>query len=165
MMRKAITYALVFCLVVPVSIARAESVDEEFTHISPKHSPGGGEYVHGQGYGKILMRLLMFGSIPQQGIHYVPEGTDLLFAILYGGGYGEATKLTDITIRRKGMPELIHVDLESVIEEGGAIPKLKDGDIINVPYNWRRDYQEFMFFTGIFSSLTGLILSIALLTR
>src|SRR4051812_47979408 len=138
MMRIVITFALVLSLVFPVSVARAESVDEEYTHISPKHSPGGGEFVHGQGYGKMLMRLLMFGSIPQQGIHYVPEGTDLLFALLYAGGYGDSTKLTNLTIRRKGIPELIHVDMESIIEEGGAIPKLKDGDIINVPYNWRR---------------------------
>ncbi len=165
MMRTVISFVLVLSFLLPVTPLHAESVDEEFTHISPKHSPGGGEFVHGQGYGKILIRLLMFGSIPQQGIHYVPEGTDLLFGILYAGGYGDSTKLTDITIRRKGMPELIHVDLESIIEEGAAIPKLKDGDIINLPFNWRRDYQEFMFFTSIFSSLTGLILSIALLTR
>lgn len=164
-MQKLITLLLVFSLTVPAPFARAESVDEEFTHISPKHSPGGGEYVHGQGYGKILIRLLMSGAIPQQGIHYVPEGTDLLFAILYAGGHGDQTKLSDITIRRRGMPEMIHVDLESLIEEGGAIPKLKDGDIIHVPFNWRRDYQEVMFFTGIFSSLTALILSVGVLTR
>ncbi len=165
MMRAAIAYALIFSLVLPVSVVRAESIDEDFTHISPKHSPGTGEYVHGQGYGKILMRTLMFGSVPQQGVHYVPEGTDLLFAILYAGGYGDATKLNAITIRRKGVSELMEIDLENMIEEGSPIPKLKDGDIINVPYNWRRDYQEFLFFTGIFSSLTGLILSVALLTR
>jgi hypothetical protein len=165
MTRKIISCLLVFCLVTPVSYVGAESVDEEFTHISPKHSPGGGEFVHGQGYGKILVRVLMFGAIPQQGIHYVPEGTDMLFGILYAGGYGDNTKMNNITVRRKGVPELIHVDLESIIEEGAAIPKLKDGDIVNVPYNWRRDYQEFMFFTSIFSSLTGLVISLAFLTR
>lgn len=164
-MRAAIAYALIFSLVLPASVARAESIDEDFTHISPKHSPGSGEYVHGQGYGKILMRVLMFGSVPQQGVHYVPEGTDLLFAILYAGGYGDSTKLNAITIRRKGVSEIMEIDLENMIEEGSPIPKLKDGDIINVPHNWRRDYQEFLFFTGIFSSLTGLILSVALLTR
>jgi hypothetical protein len=164
MMRKTFTYALVFCLLLP-SYSFSESVDEEFTQISPKHSPGSGEYVHGQGYGKILMRVLMFGSVPQQGIHYMPEGTDLLFAVLYAGGYGDATKLNGISIRRKGMQESIEVDLEKVIEEGGAIPKLRDGDIVNVPFNWRSDYKEFLFFTSIFTSITGLIVSVALLTR
>ncbi|MBY0370173.1 hypothetical protein K2X33_05765 [bacterium] len=156
---------LVFGLIFPAGLLHAESVDEEFTHISPRHSPGTGEYVHGQGYGKILIRLLMFGAIPQQGIHYVPEGTDLLFALLYAGGYGDSTKLNGITIRRRNVPELIEVNLEGLIEEGGAIPKLTDGDIINVPHNWRRDYQEFIFFTSIFTSLTSLVLSITLLAR
>ncbi len=165
MMRRAIVHLLILSFLVPTSYVRAEAVDEEFMHISPKHSPGSGEYVHGQGYGKILMRVLMFGAIPQQGVHYVPEGTDLFFAILYAGGYGDSTKLNGITIRRKGVSDLIEVDLENIVEEGGSIPKLKDGDIINVPYNWRRDYQEFLFFTSIFSSLTGLIISVALLTR
>lgn len=164
MMRKTITFALVFCLLMP-SFSFAESVDEEFTQISPKHSPGSGEYVHGQGYGKILMRVLMFGSVPQQGIHYMPEGTDLLFAILYAGGYGEATKLNGISIRRRGMYETVEVDLERIIEQGGSIPKLRDGDIVNVPFNWRSDYKEFLFFTSIFTSITGLIVSVALLSR
>lgn len=165
MLRTVITYVLVLGLVLPAPVLRAESVDEEFTHISPKHSPGSGEFVHGQGYGKILMRVLMFGAIPQQGIHYVPEGTDLLFALLYAGGYGDSTKLNGITIRRKNMPELIEIDLENLIEEGASIPKLKDGDIINIPHNWRRDYQEFVFFTGILTSLTSLVVAITLLSR
>jgi hypothetical protein len=143
----------------------AESVDDTFTQISPKHVPGSGEYVHGQGYQKVLVRVMMFGAIPQQGIHYVPEGTDLLFAILYSGGYGPTTQLNGIQIRRRGFKETISVDLEDLIAEGGSVPKLKDGDIVNVPFNWKQDYQEFLFFTSIFSSLTGLALSIAILSR
>ena len=61
--------------------------------------------------------------------------------------------------------ETIEVDLEKIIEEGGSIPKLRDGDIVNVPFNWRSDYKEFLFFTSIFTSITGLIVSVALLTR
>jgi hypothetical protein len=164
-MRTNLIFVLVLSLLFPPGVLRAESVDDEFTHISPKHSPGSGEFVHGQGYNKILARILMFGAIPQQGIHYVPEGTDLLFAILYAGGYSEVTKLNSINIRRKGMPESIEVNLEQIIEEGGTIPKLRDGDVVNVPYNWRSDYKEFLFFTSIFTSITGLIISIALLSR
>ncbi len=163
-MRSLLSAVLVFCLVLPAGL-RAESIDDEFTHISPKHSPGAGEFVHGQGYNKILSRILMFGAIPQQGVHYVPEGTDLLFAILYAGGYSPETKLNRISIRRKHMSETIEVNLEELIEEGGAIPKLKDGDIVNVPFNWRNDYKEFLFFTSIFTSITGLVISIALLSR
>jgi hypothetical protein len=143
----------------------AESVDDEFAQISPSHTTGSGEFVHGQGYGKILIRTMIFGAIPQQGIHYVPEGTDLLFALLYAGGYNDQTDLNGITIRRRGVKEIIEVDLENMIEEGQVIPRLKDGDVINVPHNWRRDYQEFMFFAGMFTSLSSLVLSIALLSR
>lgn len=162
--RVLITFACVFSLAVPAPLL-AESVDDEFTQISPQHSPGSGEYVHGQGYGKMLMRLMLFGAIPQQGVHYVPEGTDLLFAILYAGGYGEQTSLNNITIRRRGLNEIIHVDLEDIIAEAQAVPKLKDGDVVNVPHNWRQGYQQFMFFAGIFSSVTGLLISLSLIAR
>ncbi|RAV23900.1 hypothetical protein DQE84_18485, partial [Staphylococcus warneri] len=81
---------------------------------------------------------LIFGSVPVQGIHYMPEGTDLLFAILYAGGYGEMSSLNGITIRRRNQRALIEVDLEDLIEDGRPIPKLADGDIISVPFNWRK---------------------------
>ena len=28
------------------------------------------------------MRILLFGSIPKQGVHYMPEGTDLLWPVI-----------------------------------------------------------------------------------
>ena len=143
----------------------AESLDDEFAQISPQHAPGSGEFVHGQGYGKILIRTMIFGAVPQQGVHYIPEGTDLMFALIYAGGHSDQTDLSRITIRRKGIAKTIDVDLEGLIEDGQPIPKLRDGDLIKVSYNWRRDYQEFTFFASMFSSLSSLVLSIALLTR
>jgi hypothetical protein len=153
----------VFCL--GVSRAGAESVDDRFTQISPKHTLGGGEYIHGTGYGKILMRVMIFGAVPQQGIHYVPEGTDLLFALLYAGGYGSDTKLNGITIRRRGIQELLEIDLEDLLEEGKSVPKLADGDVINVPFNWRKDYQDFGYLTTVFTALTGLVISVVALSH
>jgi hypothetical protein len=146
-------------------VVRAESVDDRFTQITPSHSPGAGEYIHGQGYGKILVRVMLFGAVPQQGIHYVPEGTDILFALLYAGGYGEMTKLNGITIRRRGVQELLEIDLEDLIEEGKTIPKLADGDVVNVPYNWKKDYQEFQFFTTLLTSITSLVALVAVLRK
>ena len=143
----------------------AEAVDDKNTQIVPTHSPGGGEFIHGQGYGKILMRVLMFGSIPQQGVHYFPEGTDLLFAILYSGGYGESTKLNGINIRRRSQKELIYVNLEDLIEDGDKIPKIADGDIINVPYNWRRDMATIGLLTGFLTAMTGFSISLIALSR
>ena len=165
------TFKKLFLLLVVVSLSlqgvttHAESVDDRFTQITPSHSLGAGEFIHGQGYGKILMRVMLFGAVPQQGIHYVPEGTDLLFALLYAGGYAETTKLNGITVRRRGIQELLEIDLEELIEEGKSIPKLADGDVVNVPYNWRKDYQEFTFFSTVLTSLTSVVAVIIALRR
>lgn len=147
------------------SVARGEAVSDRSSAISPKHMPGAGEFVHGQGYGKLLVRLLIFGSVPVQGIHYVPEGTDLVFAIMYAGGYGEFSNLDGITIRRRNVPDLIDVDLEDLIEDGKTIPKMADGDIVTVPFNWRKDFQTVLTITGFVSSLTGFALSLVALSR
>ena len=143
---------------------QAESVDDRFTQITPNHTLGSGEFIHGQGYGKILVRVMMFGAVPTQGIHYVPEGTDLLFAMLYAGGYSDNTKLNGITIRRRGIQELLEIDLEDLIEEGKSIPKLADGDVVNVPFNWRKDYQDFTFFMSVVSSLGVLVSAVLVAT-
>jgi hypothetical protein len=143
----------------------AESIDDKFAQISPTQQPGVGEFVHGQGYGKILIRVLVFGSIAQQGVHYVPEGTDLLFAVLYAGGYSETSKLNGITIRRRGQQELITVDLQDAINDGEKIPKLQDGDVVTVPFNWRRDIQTISLVTGFLAALTGFTISLIALSR
>ena len=141
--------------------AHAEAVDDKFTQISPQSRAGGDEMVHGAGYGKILMRVMVFGAVPRQGIHYYPEGTDLLFALLYAGGYQETTKLNGITIRRRNSRELINVDLEDLMDDGLPIPKLIDGDVINVPFNWRKSYQEILFYTSVISTLGTLLIGVA----
>ncbi|NBX81939.1 hypothetical protein EBQ90_02490 [bacterium] len=143
----------------------AESIDDKFAQISPTQTPGVGEFVHGQGYGKILIRVLVFGSVPQQGVHYVPEGTDLLFSILYAGGYTNTSKLNGITIRRRGQKELIEVDLQDQLEDGDKVPKLQDGDIVRVPYNWRRDIDTISLITGFLAAMTGFTLSLVALSR
>lgn len=162
--RQCLTHVLICALLLSTTV-RAESVSDKSSAISPKHVPGAGEFVHGQGYGKLLMRVLVFGAIPVQGIHYVPEGTDLIFAIMYAGGYGDFSSLNGITIRRRGVEEQIEVPLEDLIEEGKAIPKLTDGDIITVPFNWKKDLQTVLTVTGFVTSITGLTLSLLALTR
>lgn len=143
----------------------AEALDDKFTQISPRHVPGAGEYVHGQGYGKILIRVLIFGAVPTQGIHYVPEGTDLLFAIVYAGGYTDTTKLNGITVRRRDQNKLLEIDLEDLMKDGEPIPKLVDGDAITVPFNWRKDFSTILTITGFISSLTALTFSIIALRK
>lgn len=145
--------------------AYPEAMDDKMTNIVPGRSLGGGEYVHGAGYGKILMRIMMFGSIGQQGVHYMPEGTDLLFAMLFSGGYTEQSKIDKITIRRRGQVELIKINLEELMETGEKIPKLNDGDIINIPYNWRKDVSTIGLITGFITAMTGFALSLVALTR
>lgn len=107
----------------------------------------------------------MFGAIPQQGVHYVPEGTDLLFSILYAGGYGDNSKLNGISIRRRGQQDLIDVDLQDLMKDGGRIPKLQDGDIVNVPFNWRRDIQTISLITSFMAAMTGFTLSLIALSK
>lgn len=165
MLNKITSFLLIFVMLFGSIPASAESVDDKFTQISPTHTPGAGEFVHGQGYGKILVRLMMFGAISQQGVHYVPEGTDLLFAILYAGGYSDNTKLDGITIRRRGQEELISVDLEELMQEGAKIPKMMDGDIVTIPYNWRRDISTISIITGFIAAMTGFTISLISLSK
>jgi len=145
----------------------SESLSERYNVQTPVSGTdsGAGEYIHGANYGKLLIRILMFGAIPQQGIHHIPEGTDLLFAILYAGGYSNETKLNGIAIRRRDVKELMIVDLEDLIEDGKPIPKLMDGDIVNIPFNWRRDWADFQFITSMFVSVSTLLLSIYAVTK
>lgn len=158
--------SILLCLTVACPrVVFGEAIDDKFTQISPMHSPGSGEYTHGQGYGKLLMRVMMMGAVPQQGVHYYPEGTDLVFAIIYAGGHGDNTKLNGITIRRRGVPELIEVELEELIEEGSKIPKLMDGDIVQIPFSWRKDIATIGLITGFVTAMTGFALSIVALGR
>ena len=145
--------------------ARAESLGEQYSSAAPTNIGGNGEYVHGQRQGKLLMRVLLLGSVPQQGIHYMPEGTDTLFAVLYAGGYTNESRLNGISIRRKNVRELIDVPLEDLIADGHEIPKLMDGDIVTIPYNWRRDITTITLITGFLSSMTAFTLSMVALTK
>lgn len=165
MLRSAICHLLVVLMVCGSLTVKAESIEDKFAQISPTHQTGAGEFVHGQGYGKILIRVLMFGSVPQQGVHYVPEGTDLLFAILYAGGYNDTSKLNGVTIRRRGQADLIEVDLQDSINDGEKIPKLQDGDVVTVPFNWRRDIQTISLITGFMAAMTGFTLSLIALSK
>ncbi len=151
---------LIFSFSFSSSVARAEAVDDKISSALNND----GAFIHGKG-GKVLMRILLFGSVPKQGVHYMPEGTDLLFGILYAGGYGEESKLNGISIRRRRVAELITVDLEDVIADGKEIPKLQDGDIVNVPFNWRKTYQDFQFFATLITAISTLIISIVALKR
>lgn len=164
-MKTFICAVMLTVFLLPPPSAFAESLDEGYSSISPALGAGGGEYVHGQKQGKILVRVLVFGSISQQGIHYVPEGTDLLFLMLYAGGSSENTKLNGITIRRRNIKNLIQVDLEDMIEEGRQIPKMMDGDVVTVPYNWRRDVGTVSMITGFISSMTAFTLSVIALLK
>lgn len=165
MIKRILCQLMIGVLVLGAAPLQAESVEDKFAQISPNQTPGQGEFVHGQGYGKILIRVLMFGSVPQQGVHYVPDGTDLLFSILYAGGYTDASKLNGITIRRRGQKDLIEVDLQDAMEDGEKIPRLQDGDIVNVPYNWRRDIATISIITGFMTAMTGFTLSLIALSQ
>jgi hypothetical protein len=165
LINKAICLILIASFLVGPRAVYAEAVDETYSRISPERGGSGGEYIHGQKSGKLLIRTLLIGALPQQGIHYIPEGTDLLFAILYAGGYTENSKLNGISIRRRTVKELIEVDLEDLIEDGKDIPKLLDGDIVTIPYNWRRDIGTITLVTGFVSSMTAFALALIALTR
>ncbi len=163
LLKQFLVCTIIVCQILAPIAAHAEAVDDKFTQISPQSRAGGDEHIHGAGYGKILMRVMMFGAVPMQGIHYVPEGTDMLFALLYAGGYGETTKLNGITIRRRTSRELIKVDLEDLMEDGLPIPKLLDGDVVTVPFNWRKSYQEILFYTSVITTMGTLLIGIAAL--
>ena len=126
------------------------------TRITPTQGVIPGEFYHGSVLqGKLLIKILFFGAVPSQGIHYVHEGTDLLSALLYAGGYDDTSKITAITIRRKNHPELIKINLEEVIEDGMEPMKLVDDDVVTVPYNWRKDMATISLITGFITTITS----------
>jgi hypothetical protein len=163
--KKILTLAVVFSLTLASTGLRAESMDDKFTQIAPNHLPGSGEFIHGTGYGKLLMRVMLIGSVGQQGVHYFPEGTDLMFAMVYAGGMTDQTKMNGIKIRRRNVKDLISVDLEDLIADGEKVPKLMDGDVVSVPYNWRRDMATITTFTGFVTAVTGFALSMIALSK
>jgi hypothetical protein len=50
--------------------------------------------------------------------------------------------------------------LEELIEEGKPVPKLLDGDITNIPFNWRRNSQDVAFWVSLGSSIASIALTI-----
>jgi hypothetical protein len=165
MKKHLICLCLVACISLSPLAAKAESLDEKSTETAPGAAKNQGEFTHGAGQGKLLMRILLFGAVPQQGVHYMPEGTDLLFALIYSFLKTDSTKMDGITIRRRNSKPLLEVNLESLIEHGRDIPKLYDGDIVTVPYNWRRDLETISLITGFITSMTGFTLAIIALSR
>jgi len=114
--------------------------------------------------GKLMMRVTLMGAV-SQGIHYFPEDSDLLAALMYVGGYTEEADLDDIAIRRKGQKELIYVDLEALVEDGDPIPKLKDGDIVTVDWNWKKDLELYYTVTSFVTSITAFTLALVAVSR
>jgi len=147
------------------AISLAERKKETYTYATPGEARSGGQFVHGGKPGVLLIRVYILGAVGQQGIHFFPDGTDILDAMLYAGGMADTTKLNGIQIRRKDVADLIDVDLEDLIEDGEAYPKLKDGDVVQVPWNWRRDIATIGLITGFLGSMTAFTLSLIALSR
>ena len=80
----------------------------------------------------------------------MPEGTDLMFGIIYAGGKADYTKMSSITIRRRGRKELLDIDLEDLIADRRSIPKLVDGDIVMLHITGERELRIFFFGPGFF---------------
>ncbi len=151
----AITW-IISVLLWPHTVAYGESVSQRYSALNPTSLMGQGEFVHGQEYGKLLIQVTIVGAIGQQGIHHVPEGTDLLFALLYAGGATPTTDLTNIVIRRRHQSNLLKVNLDESINEGNVIPVLRDGDIVKVSYSWKQDISTVMMVTSLLSVLSAL---------
>jgi len=156
---------LIICQIVVVPQIFAKDNTSTPGYATPGEATADGMYIHGAKPGILLIRVHVLGAIAQQGIHYYPENVDLLDAMLYAGGMGETTNLNDIEIRRRNVEELIEIDLENLIEDGDKIPILKDGDIVKVSYNWRRDISTIGIITGFFASMTSFTLTLIALTR
>lgn len=149
-----------------LTIRTAYPTELRDTRITPTQGAISGEYVHGSIIGgKLLIKILFFGAVPTQGIHYIPEGTDLLSAILYAGGYNDTSKINGISIRRRNQKELIKIDLEEIIEEGLDAPKLLDDDVITIPYNWRRDIATISLITSFVTSISAFTTTLIVLVR
>lgn len=165
--KRGIAYGMALVFLFTQSVYPEETAPSvRDTRITPTQGVISGEFYHGSILtGKLLIKVLMFGAVPQQGIHYVHEGTDIMSALLYAGGYSEQSKINAITIRRKHSKKLIKIDLEEILEDGLESIKLQDDDIITVPYNWRKDIATISLITGFISSMTGFTLAILAITK
>lgn len=159
-------YSLIFSLLAyfPSVTAFAEPNSKKMGYAT-EQSAQDGQFIHPGKPGQLLIRVHMLGSLTQQGIHYFPEGTDILDALLYAGGVMDTTKIDSIQIRRNGVKDIVEMDLTEIIEDGREIPKVNDGDIVNVPFNWRRDISTISLIAGFLTAATGFIVSVIALNK
>lgn len=162
--KKTTTWVVIFSWLLTIRPAYPDEYRD--TRITPTQGAIPGEFVHGTVIsGKLLIKVLFFGAVPSQGIHYIHEGTDLLSALLYAGGYTDTSKINGISIRRRGQKELIKINLEEIIEEGLDAPKLLDDDVVTVPYNWRRDIATITLITSFVTSISAFTTTLIVLVR
>jgi len=97
----------------------------------------------------VLVKTNFWGGVKSPGIHYLPEGVDLITAIsLAGGPVGEA-QLGDVELTSLSGQTLVY-DLEGEDRGKAREVKLKAGDIVNVPVSKFYERTPFWIFCGSF---------------
>ncbi|MGE4233909.1 MAG: SLBB domain-containing protein [Bacteriovoracia bacterium] len=96
---------------------------------------GGSEYFVGGSPG-VNIQVNLIGGVRNPGIYHLPENTDLLTLVGYGGGTSEAAVLDDVNIKRKedGKFHNIGVDMDAILKSPDTPnPALANGDVVYIP--------------------------------
>ena len=136
---------------------------------------GQGEFVSGDYPGAVLIPVTILGPVAKQGIHHIPTRTHLIKFLSLVGGVNSSSDLEDILIKRVGSKdktptetkgehlykeEIIHVDVEELLEEPGSRgPILQQDDLVLVKENKPMFSNNTLLTVGLVSSILGIVVS------
>ena len=89
--------------------------------------------------GEVLIKTNFWGAVAAPGIHYLPDGTDIVTGLSIAGGPGPHAVLDDVRIIRAS-GKMLKMNLESPSDLRKRKFKLKPGDIVHVEKShfWER---------------------------
>src|SRR5207302_2039567 len=95
-------------------------------------SGGGAEYFVGGSPG-VNITVNLFGGVSRPGIYHLPENTDVLTLLGYGGGSTERAKLEDVIVRRRKGDgyQTFKLDVSDLLTSNDITnPRVSNGDVI-----------------------------------
>lgn len=154
----------------PSSGSQSETIDTSDYLLKDELSglPRGTEYVSGYYRGAVLMEVNLWGAVNMAGLHHVPMQIDLLtFLSLAGGPTKDALKgEVTITRRSKNNPEVLHVDLNELLENPSMRPPvLQPNDTILIPESKPLVSQDSMLAVQFVSALLSIAVAGILLSQ
>ena len=95
------------------------------------------EFFVGKDFGRPLISVNLISGVSKPGVYHVPVDTDMVELIAYAGGTVERAAVDEISIRRQiGRKVTVEkVNLQRSFRLGEELPRMLDGDSVQVPVN------------------------------